>query len=151
MAIYNKLTESKFKAVKILLAGGASVAECAEYMQLGESVVYRIRMAESWEEYNQQNAARIIAEKKRKADKEKAAKQAAAKEVADKVGAVPAKELVMPEEKTAEVIKEIRQTVTVQATHYMEEQQRKTNELLTLISAKLAFIVDELCGVPQKK
>lgn len=145
MAIYNKLTESKFKAVKILLAGGASVAECAEYMQLGESVVYRIRMTESWEEYNQQTAARMIAEKKRKA--EKAAKQAAAKEVADKVGAVPAKELVMPEEKTAEVIKEIRQTVTVQATHYMEEQQRKTNELLTLISAKLAFIVDELCGV----
>ena len=36
--------------------------------------------------------------------------------------------------------------VTIQATHYMEEQQKKTNELLTLISNKLAFIVEELSG-----
>ena len=31
----------------------------------------------------------------------------------------------------------------------MEEQQKRTNELLTLISAKLAFIVEELTGKEQ--
>ena len=36
------------------------------------------------------------------------------------------------------------QTVTVQATHYMMTELQKANELLTAISAKLAFIVDEL-------
>ena len=39
---------------------------------------------------------------------------------------------------------EHRQTVVVQASHYMLEEQKKTNELLTFISNKLAFIVDEL-------
>lgn len=41
----------------------------------------------------------------------------------------------------------MRQSVTIQATHYMQKELEKTNELLTLISNKLAFIVDELCGV----
>jgi hypothetical protein len=40
--------------------------------------------------------------------------------------------------------KETRYNVTIQATHYMEQELRKTNELLTFISNKLAFIVDEL-------
>lgn len=39
---------------------------------------------------------------------------------------------------------EHRQTVTVQATHYMMQEMKKTNELLDLISRKLAFIVDSL-------
>ena len=39
---------------------------------------------------------------------------------------------------------EVKQTITVQATHYMMQELQKMNELLTGISAKLAFIVDEL-------
>lgn len=39
---------------------------------------------------------------------------------------------------------EHRQTVTVQATHYMMQEMKKTNELLDLISRKLTFIVDSL-------
>ena len=39
---------------------------------------------------------------------------------------------------------EAKQTITVQATHYMMQELQKMNELLTGISAKLAFIVDEL-------
>jgi hypothetical protein len=37
--------------------------------------------------------------------------------------------------------------VKVEATHYMMQELQKTNELLKGISAKLAFIVDELTGV----
>ena len=42
---------------------------------------------------------------------------------------------------------ERQQTVTIQASFYMQKELEKTNELLTIISNKLAFIVDELCGV----
>ena len=39
---------------------------------------------------------------------------------------------------------EHRQSVTIQATHYMMQEMKKTNELLELISRKLTFIVDQL-------
>jgi hypothetical protein len=50
-----------------------------------------------------------------------------------------------------EVIHKHEQSVTVIANHYMAEQLQKQTELLTLISNKLAFIVDELCGTTVKK
>ncbi len=147
MAIYNKLTESKFKAIKILLKSGASVKEVMEYMEISEGVVYGVRAVDTFEEYKDERARKDLERKQVAAIK---AKEAKAKEAAALVGAVPAATLV-PENKPVEVVKEVRQSVTIQATHYMEEQQRKTNELLTAISAKLAFIVDELCGVPDQK
>ena len=39
---------------------------------------------------------------------------------------------------------EHRQTVTIQATHYMMQEMKRTNELLELISRKMAYIVDQL-------
>ena len=48
--------------------------------------------------------------------------------------------------KPAAQVVEHHQTVTIQATHYMMEEMKKTNELLTLLNAKLAFIVEELAG-----
>ena len=45
-------------------------------------------------------------------------------------------------QETVKVVHE--QSVTIQATHYMMEELRRTNELLTLISNKLAFVVDQL-------
>ena len=41
--------------------------------------------------------------------------------------------------------------VRVEATHYMMTEIQKTNEYLKAISAKLAFIVDELCGTTKKE
>lgn len=38
------------------------------------------------------------------------------------------------------------QTMTVQVPFYVTQEMKRTNELLTQISAKLAFIVEELCG-----
>lgn len=52
-----------------------------------------------------------------------------------------------PEPKPEVQTVEHRQTVTIQATHYMMQEMQKTNELLANISRKLAFIVDELTGV----
>ena len=126
MAINNKLTESKYNAIKILLKGGASIKEAAEYMQVGEATISRVKQAETWDEYLQQTAARALA----------------AREYKEKKTAATSKPAPAPE--PAPAPKVVQQTVTIQATHYMMEELRKTNELLTLISNKLSYIVDQL-------
>lgn len=130
MAKYNQMTESKYKAIKMLLNGGATHKEAADYMGVSEVTVYRVNASETWVEYTN-----MMAEKTLAARNEREAKRTA-----------------QPQEtKPVEVVKEVRQTVTVQATWAMMQEMQKTNELLKLISNKLAFIVDELCGTPQKK
>ena len=132
MATYNKMTESKFNAIKLLLNGGASYDECARYLHCSTGVVWRVKAAETWEEYLQANAARAIAEKKKKEQEQK--------------GEQPVKEPAKQEEaaQPAAQPRQVVQTVTIQATHYMMEEMRKQNELLTLISNKLAYIVEQL-------
>ena len=131
MANWNKLTERQFNAIKTLLKGGASQAEAAQYMQVSPNTVYFVNKAEDFKEYTQMQAERQLNRNRAAID----AKRDAAKKVAEEVGAVPAAQVV-----------EHRQTVTVQATHYMMTEMQKTNELLTAISNKLAFIVQELTG-----
>ena len=138
MAYQKKVTQSKFNAVKTLLKGGATVREVMEYLELSDNTVYMIKQAETLVEYENMIAEKALRDKQRAAIKAKEREQAAQPQA-------------QPQDKPVEVVKEVRQTVTVQATHFMMEEMRKTNELLTCISAKLAFIVDELCGVPQKK
>lgn len=138
MAYQKKVTQSKFNAVKTLLKGGATVREVMEYLELSDNTVYMIKQAETLVEYENMIAEKALRDKQRAAIKAKERKQAAQPQA-------------QPQDKPVEIVKEVRQTVTVQATHFMMEEMRKTNELLTCISAKLAFIVDELCGTPQKK
>lgn len=138
MAYQKKVTQSKFNAVKTLLKGGATVREVMEYLELSDNTVYMIKQAETLVEYENMIAEKALRDKQRAAIKAKEREQAAQPQA-------------QPQDKPVEVVKEVRQTVTVQATHFMMEEMRKTNELLTCISAKLAFIVDELCGLPQKK
>lgn len=145
MANWNKLTERQFKAVKLLLNGGATQKEAAEYMQVSPNTAFWIGKAENYEEYLQIKAEKLLDEKKRVA----AIKAKEAAKVAEKVGAVPAATLTA--ETPATQVVEHRQTVTIQATHYMMTEMQKTNELLAAISRKLAFIVDELCGTAGKK
>ena len=130
MAKWNKMTEMQFNAIKTLLKGGASQAEASKYMGVCQNTAYYVNKAENFAEYTQTQAT--LMNKKRAAIN---AKRAAAKKIAAEVNAVPAAQVV-----------EHRQTVTVQATHYMMEEMKKTNELLTAISNKLAFIVTELTG-----
>jgi hypothetical protein len=138
MAIHNKVTESKFNAIKLLVKGGATNAEAAEYMQVSPHTIANIKAAETWEEYRSIIAARVLAEKqKRHAQAEKAEKAVPAADIVNKVNNTPE-----TPEKVQRVVHE--QSVTIQATHYMMQEMQKTNELLKLISNKLAFIVDEL-------
>ena len=121
-----KVTEKMFKAVKQLTDGGATVPEIAEYFMIGHSTVSRIRAAETWEDYTHTLQAIALSYKKKRADKS-------------------AEKAEQPkEEPKEEPQKVIQQNVTIQATHYMMQEMQKTNELLKLISNKLAFIVEQL-------
>lgn len=140
---YAKITEKKFQCIKILLASGSTWKEIGEYMECSQGTIGRIKAAESYQEYLNTMAAAQRAQKAKKR-----AMAAAAAEAAKAVGAVPASSLPSaqePKQETVQVV-EHRQTVTVQATHYMEQQLRTMNETLKLISNKLAFIVEELTG-----
>jgi hypothetical protein len=137
MANWNKLTEGQFKAIKTLLRGGATQKEAAEYMQVSTNTAFWVDKAETFEEYQHMNAEKHLAHKRVAAIKAKEAEKTAAQ--------------ATPAQTAAPQVVEYRQNVTIQATHYMMQKLEETNSLLKLISNKLAFIVDELCGTGKKE
>lgn len=124
MANWNQLTESKFKAIKTLLKGGATQKEAAEYMKVSPNTAFWVNKAETFEEYLQINASRHLEKRQ--------------------VAAIKAKEA--NKETPAPQVVEYRQNVTIQATHYMMQKLDETNALLKQISNKLACIVEDLYG-----
>ena len=141
MANYNKMTQNKFNAIKTLLKGGATYEECAKYMLCGTSVIYKIKIADTWEDYLQQNAARAIAEKKAK---EQRKLKAAAAKSDEKPVEQPVQQVAQAVEQVKAQVVEHRQNVTIVANQYMAEQLKLQTELLTIISNKLAYIVEQL-------
>lgn len=135
MANWNKLTAGQFKAIKTILKGGATQREAAEYMSVSQNTVFWISKAETYEEYEHIQAERKLTRKQVAAIKAKEAEKAKEEEKP----AAP-----------APVVKEIHQTVTIQATHYMMQEMQKANKLLEQISAKLAYIVEDLYGTGKK-
>ena len=159
MAQGKKITKSAFNCAKMLLKGGATNKEVAEFLQISDETVRRIKKAETYEEYlnisyalsgayykkkriAEEAAAKKAAEEEAARKAEEEAKKAEAAKVAETVGAVPAAQIVPLQAKPLD--KPI--SITIQATHYMETKLDKTNELLTCISAKLAAIIDDLYG-----
>ena len=121
-----KVTQQIFDTVKTLLNSGVSVSNICDMLKISNGVVYTIKLCDNLQGYKQYIKdvnKRSTERKKKEAKKEEPAQE-------------PVPQVV-----------EHRQTVTVQATHYMMEEMRKTNELLTVISNKLAYIVDDLYGV----
>lgn len=142
MANWNKLTARQFSAIKMLLKGGATQVEAADYMQVSSNTVYWVGKAETYEDYLHNVAERQLERKQVAAIKAKQEKAQKAKEVAEKVGAVPASQLA----KQIPQVVEHKQTVQITATHYMTEELREIKEVLKCISNKLAFIVNDLYG-----
>lgn len=124
-----KVTAGIYNAIKLMQKGGATVKECAEFMNISTRTAQMIFSSESFEEYK--NMIFVKNNKRKWATKKPEEKQ----------------EFAPVQEQPPVQVVEHRQSVTIQATHYMMEEMKKTNELLTLISNKLAFIVDELTGV----
>ena len=125
-----KVTKALFEAGKILINGGATNGEVEKFLKVSRDVVTMFRQAETYEEYQA-----LMWEKSQK-NKQK------------QVAAMKAKEEQKQETKTVDVpAAEVNRVVTVQLSHYVMTEIQKQNELLTGISNKLAFIIDELCGV----
>lgn len=125
-----KITKGIFDAAKLLIENGANNTEVARYLKVSSDVVAMFRKSETYEEYQT-----IMYEYSQNMRKRAAASKAKEKE--QEKTAEPTK---TEEPKSPTVIK-------VEANHYMMEEMKKTNELLKGISAKLAFIVEELTGV----
>ena len=123
-----KVTQGIFDAVKICLSSGNTVAETARFMKLSSDVVSIIRDSETLEEYKAQMYAKYAKRKQAAAINAKTKDE-------PKPEPEPVKQVANPT------------VIKVEATHYMMQELQKTNELLTAISAKLAFIVEELTGV----
>lgn len=136
MARYPMITEEKFTTTKTLLGTGLARSYIAGVVGLSVKSVDRIALAKDWKDFVQ-----------KKADfAEKYSNRNHAKEQAQKPDAVQ-ETMMLDAPKTY-----LNPTVVrVEATHYMMQELQRTNELLALISNKLAFIVDELCGVPNQK
>lgn len=113
------IDEKKFNCVKIMLKAKTPYKEIGEYLGVSPATIGRITGAESFQEYKQMLQAQKTQKKK-----------------------TEQMEMQLKPEQPAEH----KQTIIVQASHYMMEEQKKTNELLTLLNAKLAFIVEELAG-----
>lgn len=120
MARFNKITRNQYNATKILLNGGASVAEAAEYMGVSIRTVYNIRSTQDYDEF-------CLSTEEKKL--EQRARQAKQKE--------PEKVVTDDKQKGG----------TLSANYQINriyEQLKAQNELLTIISNKLAFIVESL-------
>lgn len=130
------MTESEFNAIKILIKNGAPSIECKKYFMISDATYYRIKSAENWTEYK--NIIAAMAVKKKEKEKKEAEKKA--EESRD--------EKITEMKEDLKPIPTVTQISSNMAGNYqynrMIEEIRKQNELLTLISAKLAFIVEAL-------
>lgn len=136
---YTKVDLRIFQAIKTLLAGGATIKECADYMHVSDATVKSIKASETLEEYR----AIIAAYSARKRERQEKAKLAEQKLSEEK------KPEAVKDEKPAAVpekIVEHRYDVTVQTTHYMSQKLDKIEELLKSISQKLGYICEDLYG-----
>ena len=133
------ITEKKFNAVWIMIKGGASRDEIAEYLDVSLATITRIKSCQTWEEYQSLRKGNAYMAKK-KAEEKAAAEKAAAEEQ---------KKQEQPQQ-IVQVV-EHRQSVQIQATEYMMRELKQQNEYLRIISNKLAAIIDDLYGTEVKK
>lgn len=118
MANYNKITESKFNAIKMLLKGGATAHEAAEFMKVSSVTVYAIKKAETFADYISYSTAKALERGKQIAQKK------------------------------AQTVTDDKQPGGTLSANYqlnrLFEQMKAQTELLKLISEKMAFIVEQL-------
>lgn len=137
-AMKTKVTAELFAVCKIMIKGGAKINEVADFLKIGHATVSRIKAAETFEEYQQIQAAYWCKTKQ----KEKAKKLAEEQEKK-----IVQEQIVIPEttEPEKEPVKEKHDPVVSNyQLNRMIERQEQMIELLKLISNKMAFIVEQL-------
>ena len=112
-----KVTENLFKAAKTLIKGGATNKEVAEYLCISAWTVNEIKKSEDYIEYKNNVCARYSGSKKEQ------------------------KQQI--QENPVSIV-EHKQSVTIQANHYVEMELKKQTEILTLLSNKLTYIMENV-------
>lgn len=113
------VTPSIFKAVKILIDAGETYKKIADYMKLSVATIGRINQSETYEEYQT-----LVTEISRAATRAVNAKKAA--------------------EAKPEAPQPQSSSTVVQVPYYVVQKLDKIIDLLTAISNKAAFIVEDL-------
>lgn len=137
----NKVVDKRrFDAIKIMIESGAKNEEIEKFMNVSTWVICKVKKSETYEEYRNIIAAINLKKKeKREREEEKAA--------AEKETKKPE-----PEQKTTGPVAAPVTGTDIMASTYKLTQLidavKKQTEVLTLISNKLAYIVEELAGVP---
>ena len=144
--IKSKVTERIFDAAKVLLESGSTIKETAKYLKLSEDVIRMIYNSETFMDYKATMYERSSSARKRRAAAAIEAKKAAEAKQASETKPEEKKEYVQP---AAQVV-EHRQSVTIQATHFMETKLDVLIEQMKLINAKLGAIIDDLYGTGRK-
>ena len=122
-----RITESIYNAVKMILKGGATAQETADAMGISVNSVYRINKSGTYAEYVN------LAYMNGSARYREATKQEAEQET---------------EQKAEEIVEPLKQQGGTLSAGYqfnrIYEALKEQNEILRLLSNKVAFIVDEL-------
>ena len=113
------LTFQKYNAIRILIESGETVENIAASMNCKKETVYLVKRCETYEKYKQESTSLKFLNKAK--NKQNDAKH----------------------EPKTQAVMNVSQ-IKIEATHYMMEELRKNNEILTLISNKLAAIMEEL-------
>ena len=133
-----KLTKREFDAVKVLLEGKASCAECAKYFKLSTATIHRIRSADNWDDYLQMLAAMALSQRERYEKRKEATRKN------EQVCEQPTEpEEIKPEPQKIVPVPGQQLMNNYQINRLLEEMKMQ-NEHLKSISAKLAFIVESL-------
>jgi len=144
MANYHrKVTPSVFNAVKVLLKGGATREEAANYMKLSVATVGFIKKSETIEEYK--NIVFQYSETKKAAA---AAKKAAAKKKPEPEAEQKAKEVnvhdIPPHNVVDGTPSNYQINLMIGFLREIRDHEKVQTELLKMISRKLAFVVEDL-------
>ena len=116
-----KLSETKFKVIKMYQQSGASVAETAKSLEISESTVAAAYDSNSVDETQKKQMDYMRSNNPKHNQASEANRQP------------------------------IQTVVKIEATHYMMEELKQMNKHLELISNKMAFIVEELIPEERRK
>ncbi|MBO6093412.1 MAG: hypothetical protein J6P40_07310 [Oscillospiraceae bacterium] len=135
-----KVTNTMYDCVKFMADGKGTIEEIARYFGISKSTVSRIKSSQTYREYQETVSADMYM--KRKKEKEEAAAKAKAEEEAK------AKALLAAQQQEKPILTDMQMPGGALSANYqmnrMYEAVKAQNELLKLISNKLAFIVDDL-------
>ena len=143
MAGSTKVTRTMYDCVKLMLKSKASAEDIVGYFNISKSTVYRILNSETFDEYHERVRADLYMKQKKAKEAQEAKEKAEAEAVAKAVSAVPAAPAAAQPVLTDMQMKGGALSANYQMNR-MYDAVKQLNETMTLISNKLAFIVEEL-------